>query len=179
MQYTDTTYNGKIDSDFYRKGGTGILTDGKFGLADAKQHSGEGWVGWSSELTASQYITITFEFSELRKFNNVRFFVNVDKDNAVFVSSRIFFASTKDGFSDSFYLQYCPNNVQYNGQNAEIAVVSLPLCDNEARFVKLQLFFGGKWCCSLRLYLIQVLKPPYSQDPKWAAPGRSKFRSLG
>ena len=145
VQFRDTTYNGKIDSDFNRKGGTGILTDGKFGPADAKQHSGKGWVGWSSELTASQYITITFEFSEVRKFKDVRLFVNVDKDNAVFVTSRILFASTNDGFSNSSYLQYCPNNVQYNGQNAEIAVISLPLCDNEARFVKLQLFFGGKW----------------------------------
>ena len=101
VSYKDTSYNGVITNGFY-KGGTGILTDGKFGPVDAKSLKGEGWVGWSSMLTQSQHIDIIFEFSGVRKFKNVTLTVNIDnkRSNAVFNRSQIFFASTKDGFSN-------------------------------------------------------------------------------
>ncbi len=143
--YTDTTYNGVITTDFYRKDGTGILTDGKFGPVDAKELAGKGWVGWSSILAPSQFIPITFEFSEMRKFKDVQLFVNVDKDNAVFHSLRIFFASTKGGFSNTSFLQYCPSKSRYNDHIQYIANLTLSLCDNTARFIKLHFYFGGNW----------------------------------
>ena len=146
VHYKDTSYNGVITNDFYRKDGTGILTDGKFGPTDAKEISGKGWVGWSSTLTQSSYIAITFEFSEMRKFKDITLTVNVDKKNgnAVFYRSRILFASTEDGFSAMSFLQYCPKQFPYN-DDPYIANVTLPLCDNTARFIKVQLYFGGKW----------------------------------
>ena len=97
--YDDTSYNGVITNGVY-KNGTGILTDGKFGLDDAKKegHKGKGWVGWSSSLTESPYIDITFEFSGVRKFKDVTLTVNVDKTRsyAVFNRSEMFFASKED-----------------------------------------------------------------------------------
>ena len=145
VHYKDISYNGVIINDFY-KDGTGILTDGRFGPVDAKEFKGEGWVGWCSTLTPSQYIDITFEFSGVRKFTDVTLTVNVNKkrDNAVFNISQIFFSSTKDGFSDTSFLQYCPRdfgarNDPYN------AHVILSLCENTARFMKLRLYFGGEW----------------------------------
>jgi hypothetical protein len=145
-QYKDTSYNGVIANGFY-KDGIGILTDGEIGRAIfTKEYKGEGWVGWSSLLTQSQYIDITFEFSGVRKFTDVTLTVNVDKKrgNAVFNGSQIFFSSTKDGFSDTSFVQCYPKdfgarNDPYN------AHVTLSLCENTARFMKLRLYFGGEW----------------------------------
>ena len=143
VHYKDTTYNGVITNDFY-KDGTGILTDGKFGPVDAKSLKGEGWVGWNN--TNSQHIDIIFEFSGVLKFNNVTLTMNVDKkrSNAVFNRSQIFFASTEDGFSNTSFLLYCPRNFQAQ-KNPYNADVTLSLCENTARFIKLRLYFGGKW----------------------------------
>ena len=146
VHYKDTSYNGVIANGFY-KDGTGILTDGKFGrVIFTKEYKGEGWVGWSSLLTQSQYIDITFEFSGVRKFTNVTLTLNVNKKrgNAVFNGSQIFFSSAKDGFSDTSFLQHCPRDFPaldkpYN------AHVTLSLCENTARFMKLRLYFGGEW----------------------------------
>jgi hypothetical protein len=145
VHYKDTSYNGLIGNGFY-KDGTGILTDGTFGPANSKEFKGEGWVGWNATFTQSQYINIIFEFSGVRKFTDVTLTANVDKkrDNAVFNGSQIFFSSTKDGFSDTSFLQYCPRDfsVQDNSYNAN---VTLSLCENTARFMKLRLYFGGEW----------------------------------
>jgi hypothetical protein len=147
VHYKDTSYNGVITNDFY-KGGTGLLTDGKpYGRVKfTKEFKGKGWVGWSSLLTQSQYIDITFEFSGVRKFTNVTLFVNVDKKrgNAVFSKSQTFFSSTKDGFSNTSFLHCYPKdfgarNDPYN------AHVTLSLCPTTAMFVQLRLYFGGKW----------------------------------
>jgi hypothetical protein len=145
VDYKDISYNGVITNDFCTAG-TGILTDGKFGLADAKLLKGEGWVGWNATFTQSQYIDITFEFSGVRKFTDVTLTVNVDekRDNAVFNKSQISFSSTENSFSDTSFLQYCPRdfgarNDPYN------AHVTLSLCENTARFIKLRLYFGGEW----------------------------------
>ena len=143
VNYKDTTYNGIMFNGFY-KNGTGILTDGKFGPVHAKSLKGEGWVGWNS--TNSQHIDIIFEFSGVRKFKNVTLTVNIDKKhkNAVFSRSQIFFASTKDSFSDTSFLQYCPRNFQAQ-DNPYNADVTLSLCENTARFIKLRLYFGRIW----------------------------------
>ena len=141
VTYNDTSYNGVIANGVY-KDGTGILTDGKFGPDDAKQDEGKGWVGWSSDLTTSPYIDITFEFTAVRKFENVTLTVNVDKKRsyAVFNRSEIFFASKEDNFSDTSFLQCCPRNfVSYSTD------IALSLCENTGRFIKLRLYFGGKW----------------------------------
>jgi hypothetical protein len=145
VDYKDTSYNGVITNDFY-KGGTGILTDGRFGPGNAKELKGEGWVGWCSTFTQSQYIDITFEFSGMRKFKDVTLTVNVDKkrDNTVFNRSQIFFSSTKDSFSHTSFLQYCPRDFQAKDDPYN-ANVTLSLCGNTARFVKLLLYFGGEW----------------------------------
>ena len=147
VSYKDTSYNGVIANRVY-KGGTGIHTDGKFGRDDPKEkgHEGEGWVGWSQEFTTSPYIDITFEFSGVRKFKDVTLAVNVDKRRsyAVFNKSEIFFASTNDGFSDTSFLQFCPKN--FSDRDAPYSThVTLPLCENTARFIKLRFCFGGRW----------------------------------
>ncbi|CAB4038399.1 Hypothetical predicted protein, partial [Paramuricea clavata] len=145
VHYKDISYNGVITNGFY-KDGTGILTDGKFGPANSKEFKGKGWVGWFSFLTQSQYIDILFEFSGMRKFTNVILTMNVDKkrDNAVFNRSQIFFSSTKTSFSDTSFLQYCPRDLQAK-DNPYNANVTLSLCGNTARFMKLRLYFGGQW----------------------------------
>jgi hypothetical protein len=99
-------------------------------------------VGWSTKLTQAQYIDIIFEFSGVRKFTDITLTVNVNKkrSNAAFNRSQIFFSSTKDSFSDTSFLQHYPKN--YNPYNAN---VTLLLCENTARFVKLRLYFGGEW----------------------------------
>ena len=142
--YEDESYNGANVNGFY-KYGTGILTDGKFGPVNAKQFRGKGWVGWNSSKW--EYIDIIFEFSDVRKFKDVTLTVNSDHErnrSAVFYKSQIFFASTKDGFSDTSFLQYCSSGykAQEDPYNAN---VSLSLCGNAARFIKLRLYFGGIW----------------------------------
>ena len=141
--FQDTSYNGIITNGVY-KDGTGILTDSKFGPDDAKQNEGKGWVGWSSSFTNSSYIDITFEFSCMRKFKDVTLTVNVDKTRSfsVFKRSEIFFSSSEDQFSDTI-LQYCPKEISNDVQFKRI--VSLSLCENIARFIKLRLYFGGEW----------------------------------
>ena len=143
VDYKDTTYTGLITNGLY-KNGTGILTDGKFGPVDAKSLKSEGWVGWNN--TKSEYIDIIFEFSHVRKFKNVTLTVNVDKkrSHAVFDKSQIFFASTKDGLSGASFLEYCPHGyeAQDNPYNANM---TLSLCENSAKFVKLRLYFGRVW----------------------------------
>ena len=81
----------------------------------------------------------------MRKFKNVTLTVNVDKKRsyAVFKRSEIFFASIDDQFSDTV-LQYCPrifsdDDIQFKRN------VSFSLCENTARFIKLRLYFGGRW----------------------------------
>lgn len=146
VHYKDTSYNGVISNDFYRKGGTGILTDDKYGPINAKQLSGEGWVGWSSQLTQSEYIAITFEFSALKTFKDAVITVNVNNNdgNAVFSKSRVFFALTKDGFCDASFLEFCPRRLPDTDDKYN-ANITLPLCENAARFMKMHLYFGGKW----------------------------------
>ena len=144
VTFQDTSYSGVIENNIC-KNGTGILTDGKFGPDYAKQDGGKGWVGWSSSLTNSPYIDITFEFSGVRKFKDVTLTVNVDKNRsyAVFERSEIFFASKKDEFPDTF-LQYCPKE-SAKGDTQYISNITLSLCENTAKFIKLRLYFGGKW----------------------------------
>ena len=147
VYYKDTSYDGMIIDDVY-KDGTGILTDGNFGPVDTKELRGDGWdgwVGWSCDFTKSQFIDITFEFSGVRKFKDVTFTVNVDRShrNAVFSRSQIFFSTLEDCFSDTSFLQYCPRNFSYN-DNPYNAKVTLSLCENTAKFIKLRLYFGGK-----------------------------------
>jgi hypothetical protein len=147
VHYKDTSYDGVITNGFY-KDGTGILTDGKFGPAFSKELKGEGWVGWNATLTQSQYIDITFEFSGMLKFTNVTLTVNVDNNKkrniAVFNRSQIFFSSTEDSFSDTSFLQCYPRNDQAKNDSYN-ANVTLSLCENTARFMKLRLYFGGQW----------------------------------
>ena len=146
VTFNDTSYNGVIANGVY-KNGTGILTDGKFGLDDAKKegHKGEEWVGWSSSLTTSPYIDITFEFSGVRKFKDVTLTVNVDKRRsyAVFKRSEIFLTSNY-GFSDTPFLQCFPGNftdrITPYSKN-----ITLSLWENTARLIKLRLYFGGRW----------------------------------
>ena len=146
VTFNDTSYNGVITNGVF-KNGTGILTDGKFGLDDAKTkgHKGEGWVGWSSSLTESPYIDITFEFSGVRKFKDVTLTVNVDKRRsyAVFKRSEIFLTSNY-GFSDTPFLQSFPGNFT-DIDTSYSKNITLPLSENTARFIKLRLYFGGKW----------------------------------
>ena len=144
LTLSDTSYNGVITDGVY-KDGTGILTDGKFGPDDAKQDKAKGWMGWSSSLTNSSYIDITFEFSGVRKFKDVTLTVNVDKKRSytVFKRSEIFFASIEDQFLDTV-LQYCPKEFSDDDIRYK-RIVSLSLCENTARFIKLRLYFGGKW----------------------------------
>ena len=103
-------------------------------------------MGWNATLTQLQYIDIAFEFSGVRKFTYVTLLVNVDKkrDNAVFNRSHIFFSSTKDGFSDTSFLQCYPRDFQAKNDSYN-AHVTLSLCENTARFMKLRLYFGGQW----------------------------------
>ena len=144
VTFQDTSYNGVITNGVY-KDGTGILTDGKFGPDDAKQDKGEGWVGWSSSITNASYIDITFEFSGVRKFKDVTLTVNVDKKRsyAVFQKLEIFFALIEDQFSDTI-LQYCLKRLSDDDIQFK-RIVSLPLCENTAMFIKLRLYFGGRW----------------------------------
>ena len=145
VTFNYTSYNGAIENNIC-KDGTGILTDGKFGPDDAEQDKGKGWVGWSSSFTNSSYIDTKFEFSGVRKFKDVTITVNVDKTRsyAVFDRSEIFFASKEDNFSDTSFLQYCPRNFE-NGNTSYSKNITLSLCENTARFIKLRLYFGGKW----------------------------------
>ena len=142
----DTSYDGVIVNGVY-KDGTGILTDGKFGRDDPKErgYEGEGWVGWSQDLTTSPYIDIKFEFSGVRKFKDVTLTVNVDKKrgNAAFDRSEIFFA---DNLTDTSFVQF----LQYSRTFAESDTphsrnVTLSMCENTARFIKLRLYIGGRW----------------------------------
>ena len=146
VTFNDTSYNGVIENNIY-KNGTGILTDGKFGLDDAKKkgHKGKGWVGWSRRLTKSPYIDITFEFSGVRKFKDVTLTVNVDKKRkyAVFNRSEIFLTSN-DSFSDTPFLQYFPGNFT-NRITPYSKNITLSLCENTARFIKLRLYLSGRW----------------------------------
>ena len=145
VTFQDTSYNGVIENSIC-KHGTGILTDGKFGPDDTRQDKGKGWVGWSSNLTTSPYIDIIFEFSGVGKFKDVTLTVNVDKKRsyAVFDRSEIFFASKEDNFSDTSFLQCCPRNFA-DSSTSYSTDITLSLCENTARFIKLRLYFGGKW----------------------------------
>ena len=144
VTFNDTSYNGVIENNIF-KDGTGILTDGKFGPDYAKEYKGKGWVGWSSNLTTSPYIDIIVEFSDVRKFKDVTLTVNIDKKRsyAVFKRSEIFLTSNY-GFSDTPFLQCFPGNftdrITPYSKN-----ITLSLCENTARFIKLRLYFGGKW----------------------------------
>ena len=144
VTFNDTSYNGVIVNGVL-KDGTGILTDGKFGPDNATQDEGKGWVGWSRKFSKSSYIEISFEFSGVRKFKDVALTVNVDKRRsyAVFKRSQIFLASIEDQFVDTV-LHYCPklfsdDDIQYK------RIVTLSLCGNTARFIKIRLYLGGRW----------------------------------
>ena len=149
VHYKDTSYTGMIINNIY-KDGTGILTDSKFGPVNSNELNGNGWVGWSSNSTKSQYIDVTFEFSGVRKFKDVSLAVNVDKqlgNHAVFSSSKIFFSTVEDCFSNNTsFLQYCPRNFSYeeNPYNPN-RNFTLSLCENTGKFIKLRLYFGGCW----------------------------------
>ena len=102
-------------------------------------------MGWSRRLTTSPYIDIAFEFCGVKKFKDVTLTVNVDKTRsyAVFDRSQIYFAAN-DNFSDALFLQYCPKN--FPDSNAPYSKnITLPLCENTARFIKLRFYFGGRW----------------------------------
>ena len=56
----------------------------------------------------------------------------------------IFFALTSDGLSDTSFLQYCPRNIA-DSDTRYSKNITLLFCENTARFIKLRLYFGGKW----------------------------------
>ena len=140
INFKGTSNDGKITNGA-TKDGTGILTDGKFGSDDTKQNKGEEWVGWSM----SPYIDITFEFSGVRKFKDVTLAVNVDKKRsfALFKRSQIFFGLTKENFTST--LQYCLRSFTDNRTKSYSTNITLSLCGNSAEFIKLRLYFGGRW----------------------------------
>ena len=147
VTFQDASYNGVIANGVY-KDGTGILTDGKFGPDNPKQDKGKGWVGWSSNLTTSPYVNISFEFSSVRKFKDVTLTVNIDKKRsyAVFDRSEIFFALSKDNLINTSFFEHCPiRNFSDSNAPAYSANITLSLCENTARFIKLRLYFGGRW----------------------------------
>ena len=144
MNFEDTSYDGIVTKNIY-KDGTGILTDGKFGPDDTKQDKGKGWVGWSTNFTNSSYIDITFEFTSVRKFKDVTLTVNVNKKRnyALFKRSQVYFSWTKD-MTHMFFLQFCPRNIS-SSDGRYSTNITLSLCENTARFIKLRLYFGGRW----------------------------------
>ena len=167
VTFKDTSYNGNIMNNIH-KDGTGILTNGKFGPDDANQDKRKGWVGWSRNLAKSSFIDITFEFSGVRKFKDVTLTVNVDKKHsyAVFNRSQIFFALTRDNFSNT--VQYCLSKLTDNTNYSYSINITLPLREYSAECTKLRLYFGGRWlliseisfnsgiCCSISIVDISV-----------------------
>ena len=143
ITFKGTSNDGKITSDS-TKDRTGKLTDGEFGPDE--------WVGWSM----SPCIDIKFEFSGVRKFKDVTLTVNVDKKRsyAVFKRSQIFFALTKDNFTST--VQYCLRNFTDNATQSYSTNITLSLCGNSAEFIKLRLYFGGRWLLISEIILIQV-----------------------
>ena len=144
VHYNDTSYTGILIKHVCEDG-TGILTDVKFRPVNAKELNSNGWIGWSSNSTKSQYIDITFEFSGVRKFKDVSLILNVDRQRkqAVFNRSQIYFSTLEDRFSNTSCLQRYPRNFSYN-DNPYNATVNLSLCENTGKFIKLRLYFGGK-----------------------------------
>ena len=145
VTFNDISYDRVTNSDVL-KGGTGILTDGKFGPDDAKQDKGKGWMGWSSSSMNSSHINITFEFSSVRKFKDVTLIVNVDRerDFTVFKELQIFLASSKERLPYSSNFKYCPKEFSDDDLRYK-RMISLPLCENTARFIKLSLYVGESW----------------------------------
>ncbi|GJQ79555.1 hypothetical protein Trydic_g16401 [Trypoxylus dichotomus] len=144
-EFYDVAYDGHWDGErlFY---GLGQLTDGITAPDDFKvpyyNQAVESWIGWKNE-TREGPIEIIFEFDKIREFSSVVIHCNNQfaKEVSVFSRAKVLFSvGGKRYKGEPITYDYMEDRVFDDARN-----VSIKLHHRVGRFVKLQLYFGGKW----------------------------------
>ena len=145
--YLEDIYDGeeKVDSDHgpMLVNGRGLLTDGLYGgnvtLGDANSLQAQGWVGWNNK---NRPLTLTFEFGQRQEFSSVTLATYWEPELGVKPFSQMLAYFSADGLN--YHAQYVKavNKAQppQSRQN-----ITLSLASRVGRFVRLELYFDGKW----------------------------------
>lgn len=144
-EFYDNAYDGHWDGEKLFNG-LGQLTDGITAPDDFKvpyyDQAVEGWVGWKNETRVGP-IEIVFEFDKVREFTSVEVHCNNQfmKDVLVFAKAKVSFSvGGKRYKGEPISYDYIEDRIFDTARN-----VSIKLHHRVGRFVKLQLYFGGKW----------------------------------
>ena len=125
--------------------GRGVLADGLYGgdvslkAADSLSYSAQGWVGWNNK---NRPLTLTFEFGQRQEFTSVTLTTFWQADLSVQPFSQMLAYFSADGLH--YHSQYVKVvNKQQPPQPRQN--ITLSLASRVGRFVRLELYFDGKW----------------------------------
>ena len=145
--YLEDIYDGeeKVDSDLgpMLVNGRGLLTDGLYGgnvsLEVANSLQAQGWVGWNNK---NRPLTLTFEFGQRQEFSSVTLTTYWEPGLGVKPFSQMLAYFSADGIH--YHAQYVKavNKAQPPQPRQNI---TLSLASRVGRFVRLELYFDGKW----------------------------------
>ncbi|XP_076169898.1 discoidin domain-containing receptor 2-like [Ptiloglossa arizonensis] len=142
----DSSYDGtELDADALLVNGLGQLTDGILGEVTeilTTSNTATNWVGWSDRDT----VQLTFEFQELREFENCSIHVarSPKLEIETFSTLRVWFSTDGENYqTDPEILE--TTSIDASSTTNDAISTSIALQSRIGRFVKLELNFGGKW----------------------------------
>ena len=144
--YLEDVYDGQEKEDPDLGGhqqlfnGRGVLADGLYGGNVSLPHSqAQGWVGWNNK---NRPLTLTFEFGQRQEFTSVTLTTFWQPDLGVQPFSQMLAYFSADGLN--YHSQYVKvvNKEQPPQPRQNI---TLSLASRVGRFVRLELYFDGKW----------------------------------
>ncbi|KAK1116704.1 hypothetical protein K0M31_018167 [Melipona bicolor] len=104
---------------------------------------GTGWVAWMRDTFVDDYVELVFEFEVAWIFEAVHIYTNnyFSRDVQVFSKADVWFSVDGATYEEEpLSYSYIPDIVLENARN-----VSIGLHEHHGRFVKMHLYFAGRW----------------------------------
>ncbi|CAD1477799.1 unnamed protein product, partial [Heterotrigona itama] len=146
VELSDISYDGKR-LDNLLTDGLGRLVDGEVGAdnyrLDMGDGRGTGWVAWMRDTFVDDYVELVFEFEVAWIFEAVHIYTNnyFSRDVQVFSKADVWFSVDGATYEEEpLSYSYIPDIVLENARN-----VSIGLHERHGRFVKMHLYFAGRW----------------------------------
>ncbi|XP_043526994.1 discoidin domain-containing receptor 2-like isoform X1 [Frieseomelitta varia] len=146
VELSDISYDGKRQDNLLTDG-LGRLVDGEVGAdnyrLDMGDGRGTGWVAWMRDTFVDDYVELVFEFEVAWIFEAVHIYTNnyFSRDVQVFSKADVWFSVDGATYEEEpLSYSYIPDIVLENARN-----VSIGLHERHGRFVKMHLYFAGRW----------------------------------
>ena len=139
--FTDSIYDG-LTKDNVLSSGLGFLSDGRLAPANYVDGNGLGWIGWNVKRTPAPYVI--FEFLDTRIFHSVTIHCNIRDKEMIKLFSEVKASFSVDGPSFNTSRTHRSKDVT-SGSSWINYNVTVDLCRNIGKSVKLNFIYAGKW----------------------------------